>query len=84
MRNTDTHIYEVEFADHGNPKEPEYRWFSDIGQALAFMNGITGEMHVAHMTYRSHAVDASPGAFAQFLNQLSSRQAKTPEDEIPF
>ena len=84
MRNTDTRIYEIEFIEHGSPKEPEYRWFSDINQALAFMNGITEEVLVARMTYRSHHIEEDSGAFAQFLNQLSSRQKKTPEDAIPF
>ena len=73
-----TRVYEIEFQEANNPKEPDYRWFSEIGPAFAFMQGITGEMHVSEMTFRNHAIE--PGGFAQFLNHLSSRQMKTLEE----
>ena len=79
----DLTIYEIQFQEHGNPKGPDYRWFSKIGQALEFMNGITGEMHVAEMTFKAHLIAEGAPGVAQFLNHLTSDR-KAPTDEIPF
>lgn len=85
MRTTDCeHIYEVEFQEAGNPKGPDYRWFSKISHAFEFMHGITNEVHISEMTFRNHAIENNSGAFAAFLNSLSSRHPAEPEDEIPF
>lgn len=78
------HIFEVEFQEAGNPKGPEYRWFSEIGAAFAFMQGITSEAHIEEMTYRNHPIKTEPGAFASFLNHLTSRQAKSLDEDLPF
>jgi hypothetical protein len=80
----DTNVFEVEFQEAGNPRGPDYRWFSSIGKALEFMHGITSEMHVEEMTFRNHAIEHTPGGFAAFLNKLSSRELTTLDDEIPF
>jgi hypothetical protein len=80
----DTRVYEVEFQEAGNPKGPDYRWFSEIGRAIEFMHGITGEIHVSEMTFRNHRIEHQPGGFTQFLNQLSSRQMKTLDEDLPF
>ena len=58
---TEMNLFEVEFYEAGNPKGPEYRWFSDIGHALEFMHGITGETHITAMTFRNHSLEQSAG-----------------------
>ena len=72
-----TRVFEIEFQEANNPKGLITDGL-EIGPAFAFMQGITGEMHVSEMTFRNHAIE--PGGFAQFLNHLSSRQMKTLEE----
>lgn len=79
----DMTVYEIEFQEHGSPKGPDYRWFSKIGQALEFMNGITGEAHIAEMTFRAHVLAEGAPGVAQFLNHLTGSR-KAPDEELPF
>lgn len=80
---TDINLFEVEFYEAGNPKGPEYRWFSSIGHALEFMHGITGETHVAEMTFRNHLLEQSAAGVATFLNHLKAGREQ-PAEELPF
>ena len=83
MTNADLTVYEVEFCEFGNPKGPDYRWFSRIGHALEFMNGITNECHVEQMTFRAHVLEGDAGGVATFLNHLTGER-KEPAEGIPF
>ena len=83
MRNSELRIYEVEFSEHGSPKEPDYRWFSSIGHALEFMHGITNETFVVEMKFRAHSLEGDAGGLATFLNRLTGSRRQS-EEEIPF
>jgi len=87
----DMTIYEIEFREHGNPKGPDYRWFSKIGHALEFMNAIPGETHISEMTFRAHVLAEGAPGVAQFLNHLTGDRRELnimpgagPNDELPF
>ena len=80
---TEMNLFEVEFYEAGNPKGPEYRWFSSIGHALEFMHGITGETHITAMTFRNHSLEQSAGGIATFLNRRTGDRNQ-PDDLIPF
>ena len=78
-------VYEIEFSERGNPKGPEYRWFSSILPALDFMRGITEETHIVEMTFRAHGLDAGTEGAATFLNKIASRLTSERDDpDLPF
>jgi hypothetical protein len=77
-------VYEVKFQEHGNPRGPDYRWFSKIGHALEFMNAIPTEIHVVEMAFKAHTLEEGEAGIALFLNRLTSDGAIDQQDDIPF
>ena len=77
-------VYEIEFSERGNPKGPDYRWFSSILPALDFMRGITEEAHIVEMTFRAHGLDAGTEGAATLLNEFAGRITSDKSNELPF